>query len=493
MVIGKMDVGALRKALDRREISAVELTTYYLDRIAQLDPELNAFITVPRAEALRMAAAADRRIAAQEGVTALTGIPVAIKDNICTAGIRTTCGSRLLADFIPIYDATVVAKLKQAGAVLLGKTNLDEFAMGSATQYTFYGPTRNPWDRDRVAGGSSGGSAVAVAAGMAPLALGTDTGGSIRQPAAFCGVWGLKPTYGRVSRYGLVPYAPSFDQIGPLARNARDLFLLFRALAGHDPLDPTSLPAPAETGGDLSGSIRGLRVGLPREFFGAGLDAELKERVLTVAQVLAEAGCVLVELSLPSVAYALPAYYLLAYAEASSSMARYDGVRFGNRSGAEQGIVGMMTATRQGFGPEVKRRVLLGTYFLSADCYEEYYRPAQKVRAWLRQDFAAAYRRCDLLLTPTTAAPAFRFADEAGDERALALTEQCTVAANLTGDPALSFPCGRINHLPVGAQLIGPAGAEELLIRVAAVYAEKAPDDAMPEWTAPDVGEQIEV
>ena len=296
-----MNVGALRKALDRREISAVELATYYLDRIAQLDPQLKAFITVPRAEVLQMAAAADRRIATQEDVTALTGIPVAIKDNICTEGIRTTCGSRLLADFIPIYDATVVAKLKQAGAVLLGKTNLDEFAMGSATQYSFYGPTRNPWDRDRVAGGSSGGSAVAVAAGMAPLALGTDTGGSIRQPAAFCGVWGLKPTYGRVSRYGLVPYAPSFDQIGPLARNARDLFLLFRALAGHDPLDPTSLPAPAETGGDLSGSIRGLRVGLPG-IFGAGLDAELKERVLTVAQVLAEAGCVLVELSLPSVA-----------------------------------------------------------------------------------------------------------------------------------------------------------------------------------------------
>ena len=469
-----MDVVALRKALDRREISAVELTTYYLDRIAKLNPELNAFITVPRAEALQMAAAADRRIAAQENVSALTGIPVAIKDNICTKGIRTTCASRLLADFYPIYDATVVARLKEAGAVLIGKTNLDEFAMGSATQYSFYGVTRNPWDRDRSAGGSSGGSAAAVAAGMAPLALGSDTGGSIRQPAAFCGIWGLKPTYGRVSRYGLVPYAPSFDQIGPLASSGRDLFLLFQAIAGYDSLDPTSLPGQAGMDGELSRSIRGLRVGLPREFFGAGLDTGLKERVLAVARVLAEAGCELVELSLPSVAYAAATYYLLAYAEASSSMARYDGVRFGSREEADQGIAGMMTAPRQGLGLEVKRRILLGTYFLSPGCYEEYYRQAQKVRAWMKQDFAAAYRCCDLLLTPTTAAPAFRFAEEARDERALLLTEQYTVAANLTGFPALSFPCGRINHLPVGAQLMGPAGTETLLIRVAMAYAERA-------------------
>ncbi len=488
-----MNVGALRKALDRREISAVELATYYLDRIAQLDPQLKAFITVPRAEVLQMAAAADRRIATQEDVTALTGIPVAIKDNICTEGIRTTCASRLLADFYPIYDATVVAKLKQAGAVLLGKTNLDEFAMGSTTKESFYGLTRNPWDRQRVAGGSSGGSAVAVAAGMAPLALGSDTGGSIRQPAAFCGVWGLKPTYGRVSRYGLVPYAPSFDQIGPMARSGWDLFLLFRGIAGYDPLDPTSLPASVEAEGDLSGSIRGLRVGLPREFFGAGLDGRIKERVLAVAKVLAEAGCELMELSLPSMAYALPAYYLLAYAEASSSMARYDGVRYGIREGAEQGIVGMMTATRQSLGLEVKRRILLGTYFLSADCYEECYQQAQKVRTWMKQDFAAAYSRCDLLLTPTTAAPAFRIEGEAEDEPVLALTEQYTVAANLTGNPALSFPCGWINHLPVGAQLMGPAGTDELLLRVAAVYTENAPGEAVPERTARDVGEQIEV
>ena len=493
MEITEMNVAALREALDRRKISAVELATFYLDRIAQLDPKLKAFITVPRAEALQMAAAADRRIAAQEGVTALTGIPVAIKDNICTEGIRTTCGSRLLADYYPIFDATVVAKLKQAGAVLLGKTNLDEFAMGSATKYSFYGLTRNPWDRNRVAGGSSGGSAAAVAAGMVPLALGSETGGSIRQPAAFCGVWGLKPTYGRVSRYGLVPYAPSFDQIGPMARNAQDLFLLFQGISGYDPLDPTSLPAPGETDGDLSASIQGLRVGLPREFFGAGLDAKVKERVLAVAKVLAEAGCELMELSLPSMAYANSAYYLLAYAEASSSMARYDGVRYGSRTGAEKGIVGMMTTTRQGLGLEVKRRILLGTYFLSADCYEDYYQQAQKVRTWMKQDFAAAYRRCDLLLTPTTAAPAFRIEGEAEDERALALTEQYTVAANLTGNPALSFPCGRLNHLPVGAQLMGPAGTEDLLFRVATVYAERAPEMALPGRTARDVGEQIEV
>lgn len=488
-----MDLRALRKALDRREISAVELTTYYLDRIAQLDPELNAFITVLRPVALQMAAAADRRIAAREGVTALTGIPVAVKDNICTEGLRTTCASRLLADFYPIYDATVVAKLKAAGAVLLGKTNLDEFAMGSATKLSAYGLTRNPWDHSRVAGGSSGGSAVAVAAGMAPLALGTDTGGSIRQPAAFCGVWGLKPTYGRVSRYGLVPYAPSFDQIGPMARSGPDLLLLFQGIAGYDRLDPTSLPNQGKADRAYAGSLRGLRVGLPREFFGDGLDGGVKERVLAVAKVLADAGCELVEVSLPSMAYALPAYYLLAYAEASSSMARYDGVRYGSRLGAEQGITGMMTATRQGLGLEVKRRILLGTYFLNADCYEPYYQQAQKVRSWMKQDFAVAYTRCDLLLAPTTAAPAFRIDDEAVDERTLALTEGNTVAANLTGNPALSFPCGWIGHLPVGAQLMGPAGADERLIEVATVYAERAPGDAFPGKTAPDVGERIEV
>jgi len=291
----------------------------------------------------------------------------------------------------------------------------------------------------------------------------------------------------------LVPYAPSFDQIGPMARSGWDLFLLFRGIAGYDPLDPTSLPASVEAEGDLSGSIRGLRVGLPREFFGAGLDGRIKERVLAVAKVLAEAGCELMELSLPSMAYALPAYYLLAYAEASSSMARYDGVRYGIREGAEQGIVGMMTATRQSLGLEVKRRILLGTYFLSADCYEECYQQAQKVRTWMKQDFAAAYSRCDLLLTPTTAAPAFRIEGEAEDEPVLALTEQYTVAANLTGNPALSFPCGWINHLPVGAQLMGPAGTDELLLRVAAVYTENAPGEAVPERTARDVGEQIEV
>ena len=488
----KMKLEDLRKALDRRELSAVELTAYYLDRIAQHDRELNAFITVLRAEALQMAAAADRRIAAQENVTALTGIPGAIKDNIYTEGIRTTCASRLLANYYPSYDATVVSRLKQAGAVLIGKTNLDEFAMGSATQYSYYGVTRNPWDRNRSAGGSSGGSAVAVAAGMAPLALGSDTGGSIRQPAAFCGVWGLKPTYGRVSRYGVIPYAPSFDQIGPLAASGRDLLLLFQTIAGYDPLDPTSLPDPLNLDGDLSASIRGLRVGLPREFFGTGLDAGIKERVLAAAKVLGAAGCELVELSLPSVAYAAPTYHLLAYAEASASMARYGGVRYGSRAGAGRGNVEMMTTTRHGLGLEVKRRILLGTYFLSADCYEEYYRQAQKVKAWMIRDFAAAYRRCDLLLTPTTAAPAFRFGDEAKEERALALTEQYTVAANLTGNPALSFPCGRINQLPVGAQLIGPAGTEALLIRVATVYAESATEGGFPGETVPETGEQIE-
>ncbi|HBR29615.1 MAG TPA: Asp-tRNA(Asn)/Glu-tRNA(Gln) amidotransferase GatCAB subunit A [Firmicutes bacterium] len=467
MEIAELNVAALRKMLDRREISAVELTNYYLDRIAQLDPDFRAFITVSREQALRMASAADQKLATGEGATALTGIPVAVKDNICTNGIRTTCASRLLADFTPIFDATVVAKLKQVGAVLLGKTNLDEFAMGSSTKESAYGLTPNPWDRRHVSGGSSSGSAVAVATGMVPLALGSDTGGSIRQPAAFCGVWGLKPTYGRVSRYGLVPYAPSLDQIGPIGRSTEDIFLLDRCIAGYDPLDPTSLPEQAAAAGIVTGSLRGLKVGLPRELFGDSLAMGVKERVMAVARELAAAGCILTELSLPSLQYALPTYYLLAYAEASSSMARYDGVRHGKRACSGSDVTGMMTATRQELGTEVKRRILLGTYFLGKDCYDDYYVRAQQVRTWMKADFAAAFTECDLLLSPTTATPAFTIDEEALDERALALTECYTVAANLTGIPALTFPCGFLNHLPVGAQLMAPAGAEQRLFQVA--------------------------
>jgi aspartyl-tRNA(Asn)/glutamyl-tRNA(Gln) amidotransferase subunit A len=469
MEIAELHVAALRKMLERREISAVELTNYFLDRIGQLDPDFRVFITVSREQALRMAAAADRRLATREDAGPLTGIPVAVKDNICTDGIRTTCGSRLLSDYIPIFDATVVAKLKQAGAVLLGKTNLDEFAMGSSTKESAYGITPNPWDRRRVSGGSSGGSAVAVATGMVPLALGSDTGGSIRQPAAFCGVWGLKPTYGRVSRYGLVPYAPSLDQIGPIGRSAEDLYLLDRCIAGYDPLDPTSQQGQTTTVGLETGSLRGLKVGLPREYFGEGLAAGVQERVMAVARELAAAGCVLTEVSLPSLQYALPTYYLLAYAEASSSMARYDGVRYGKRVDRRGDVVEMMTATRQQMGTEVKRRILLGTYFLGKDCYDHYVR-AQQARTWMKADFATAFADCQLLLAPTTATPAFTIGEEAMDERALALTESYTVAANLTGIPALTFPCGFLDHLPVGAQLMAPAGAEERLFQVASLW-----------------------
>ena len=468
MDVARMNLFDLRRVLDAGEISAVELTSLFLDRITQLNPELNAFITVTGEEALHSAKEADTRLASGEGITPLTGIPIAVKDNICTQGVRTTCGSKLLENYLPAYDATVITKLKKAGAVLIGKTNLDEFAMGSSTEDSGYGLTLNPWDRQRVAGGSSGGSAAAVAAGMAPLALGSDTGGSIRQPSAFCGILGLKPTYGRVSRLGLVPYAPSLDQIGSMARRVRDLIILDHYISTYDPLDSTSLPEPPPEIGDFPRKLPGLRIGLPKEYFEEDLKPQIKERVHTVAQVLEKEGCVLVELSLPSLQYAVATYYILAWAEASSSMARYDGVRYGYRATGEQDVLNMMMETRkQGFGAEVKRRILMGTCFLTEGYYEDYYRKAQKIRALIKKDFEMAFTKCDLLLTPTTTVTAFKIGENFTDSLILTPTERCTVAANLTGIPGLSFPCGLIEGLPVGAQLMAPAGQEGILFQVA--------------------------
>lgn len=468
MEIGEMSLGQLKKLLDNKEISALEMTKGILGHIAQLDPEVNAFITITEEEALFAAKEADARIANKEGITPLTGIPIAIKDNICTKGVKTTCGSKMLVNFIPSYDATVITKLKQAGAVLIGKTNLDEFAMGSSTESSYFGLTRNPWDLKRIPGGSSGGSAAAVAAGMVPLALGSDTGGSIRQPAAFCGIFGLKPTYGRVSRYGLVPYASSLDQVGPMARTAKDLAVLYHYISGYDPLDSTTAPLLPEKVNDLPRGLKGLRFGIPREYYDKKIDPGIKEKLLLVADLLEKAGCIPVEVSLPSLEYAAAIYYLIAFAEASSNLARYDGVRYGYRSEEQIDMISMFRQTREeGFGREVKRRILLGTYFLTPEYYEDYYLKAEKGRIRMKKDFARAFLECEFMLTPTTTVMPNIIREKTDDLLSKYLSEVCTVAANLTGIPALTFPCGCINGLPVGAQLMAPAGKEETLFRVA--------------------------
>ena len=460
MEIGEMNLGQLRKILDNRKISATEMTKIFLERITRLDPEINAFITITEEQALSAAKEADARIATKEGITPLTGIPIAIKDNICTKGIKTTCGSS--------YDATVVTRLKEAGAVLIGKANLDEFAMGSSTESSYFGLTRNPWDLKRIPGGSSGGSAAAVAAGMVPLALGSDTGGSIRQPAAFCGIFGLKPTYGRVSRFGLVSYASSLDQIGPMARTAKDLSILYQFISGYDPLDPTTFPLPPEKPSLLSQGIKGLRFGIPREYYDKELEPRLKAKVLSIADILEQAGCIPVEISIPTLEYAAAIYYLIAFAEASSSLARYDGVRYGYRSEDQTDMISMFRQTRkEGFGREVKRRILLGTRFLTPEYYEDYYLKAEKVRALMKKDFARAFLECEFILTPTTTVLPNKIGEKTDDLLSKYLAEIFTVSPNLAGIPGLTFPCGFIEGLPVGAQLIAPAGKEEMLFQVA--------------------------
>lgn len=474
MELYEMDLDSLRKVLDRKEASAEEITRSVLKRIAEVEPKLHAFITVAEEEALQAAREADARLARGEGVTPLTGIPVAIKDNICTKGLRTTCSSRILENFVPPYDATVVSRLKEAGAVIIGKTNLDEFAMGSSTENSGFGPTRNPWDPERVPGGSSGGSAAALAARTVPLALGSDTGGSIRQPASFCGIAGLKPTYGRVSRFGLVAFASSLDQIGPMARKIKDLLALYKVIAGYDPLDSTSLPTPVGEDFDLEADIKGLRIGLPREYFGEGMHPGVKEKIMSAAKVLEDMGCALVEVSLPATEYAVATYYIIAPAEASSNLARYDGVRYGYRAQDGKDIVAMFMKTRkEGFGAEVKRRIMIGTYALSAGYYDAYYLKAQKVRTLLRKDFERAFTECDLLLTPTTPMPPFKFGEKAGDPLSMYLTDICTISANLAGIPGLSLPCGLVDGLPIGVQLMAPSQAENLLLRVAAHLEEE--------------------
>ncbi len=467
----------LRRLLDKGEISSVEIVKSLLERIEAVDGRLGTYLAVRAEEAIAEAKEADRRIAAGDRSSPLLGIPVSVKDNLCTLGTATTCASKMLENFVPPYDATVVARLKAAGAPILGKLNMDEFAMGSSNENSAFKPARNPWKLERVPGGSSGGAAAAVAAGTAALALGSDTGGSIRQPASFCGVVGVKPTYGRVSRYGLIAFASSLDQVGPLAKDVRDAALLLQAIAGRDELDSTSVDVEVPAYSDLlEGGVKGLRVGVPREYFGEGIAPDVREAVTKAIRVLEELGAEVREVSLPHARHALPAYYLIAPAEASSNLARFDGVRYGLRAAGAGDVVTMFKESRRiGFGAEVKRRIMLGTYALSAGYYDAYYLKALKVRTLIRRDFEAAFEQCDVLAAPTTPTTAFRLGEFLSDPLAMYQSDVCTVAASLAGIPALSVPCGfGSDGLPVGLQLLGPAFGETAILRAAYAYEQAA-------------------
>jgi len=459
----------LSAALAEKRISSVELTQLFLARIERMNPELNAFITVDAARALADARRADSRRAAGE-TGPLVGIPLAHKDIFCTKGVRTTCGSRMLADFFSPYDAHVIERLGAAGTVMLGKTNMDEFAMGSSNETSYFGPTRNPWDRALVPGGSSGGTAVAVAARMAPAGTGTDTGGSIRQPAALTGVCGLKPTYGVVSRYGMVAFASSLDQGGPMAKCAQDLALLMNAMAGFDPRDSTSLERPQEDyARELGLSLAGLRVGLPKEFSGEGIEPGVRRAVAEAVRWFESQGARTVPVELPNAALAVPVYYVLAPAEASSNLSRFDGVRYGHRAKEYADLGDMYCRTRaEGFGAEVKRRILVGTYVLSHGYYDAYYLQAQKLRRLIAQDFASAFRTCDVILGPTTPTTAFPIGAKIDDPVQMYLNDIFTIPAPLAGLPGLSVPCGFDDKgLPVGLQLTGDYFSEARLLGVA--------------------------
>ena len=457
--------------LRKREISSLELTRALLDRIAAIDDQVKAYITVTPDTAMAQAREADdRRSAGEENP--LLGIPLAIKDIICTKGITTTCGSKMLHNFVPPYDATVMRHLYEAGMVLLGKTNLDEFAMGSSTENSAFFPTHNPWDLTRVPGGSSGGSAAAVAAQEAPGALGTDTGGSVRQPAALCGLVGLKPTYGRVSRYGLVAFASSLDQVGTLTKDALDAALLLNVIARHDPLDSTSVEVPTpDYTASLNQGVQGLRIGIPREYFSAGIQPEVEVAVREAIRALESLGAVTQEVSLPHTDYALPTYYLIAPAEASSNLARYDGVKYGYAYPDAADIWDLYRKTRQhGFGSEVKRRIMLGTYALSAGYYDAYYLKAQKVRTLIKKDFDAAFESCDVLIAPTSPSVAFRIGEKVADPLQMYLSDIFTLSLNLAGLCGVSIPCGFAQGLPVGLQIIGKPFDEAGILRVAHTY-----------------------
>lgn len=468
----------LKEKIERREVGVEEAVRAALDRIAEVDGAVHAYVTVAREQALAKARAADERLARGEPARPLEGVPVAIKDNMCTRGIETTCSSKILKGFVPPYDATIVELLERAGAIIVGKTNMDEFAMGSSTENSGFFPTRNPWDLERVPGGSSGGSAAAVAADEAVAALGSDTGGSVRQPAALCGVVGLKPTYGLVSRYGLIAFASSLDQIGPITKDVRDCALVLGVIAGHDPRDSTSVPRKrCDYLKGLVPDVRGMRIGVPKEYFGEGMAPGVRAAVGAALKTLQDMGAILADVSLPHSEYALATYYIVAPAEASSNLARYDGVRYGYRAPGCPDSVAMMTKTRsEGFGAEVKRRIMLGTYTLSAGYYEAYYLKALKVRTLITRDFDRAFEKCDCLVSPTSPTVAFRFGEKMDDPLAMYLSDIYTVTANLAGIPAVSVPCGfGEDGMPVGLQILGKHYDEATVLRVAYAF-ERATD-----------------
>ena len=476
MQLYELTAHELDAKLAAREVSAREVTDAVIERIGEVEGHVKAYVTVTEAVAQRQADAVDRARANGETLPPGAGIPIALKDNLCTDGIETTCSSKMLQGFIPPYSATVVEKLQSAGGVFVGKANLDEFAMGSSTENSGFFPSHNPWDLRTVPGGSSGGSTAAVAAGEAVWALGSDTGGSIRQPAAFCGVVGLKPTYGRVSRYGLIAFASSLDQIGPITKDVRDAALLMNLISGHDARDSTSVvrDVPDYTKA-LTTDVKGLKLGVPKEYFAQGVSGDVAEAVREAIAVLVSHGAIAEEISLPHSEYALPTYYILAPAEASSNLARYDGVRFGHRTARATNHVDLFEKSREeGFGPEVKQRIMIGTYALSAGYYDAFYLKAQKVRTLIKRDFDQAFEKYDVLIAPTAPTVAFK-QGEVSDPLAMKLNDVLTIPANMAGIPAISLPCGFAHGLPIGLQLMAPAFGEETLLRAAYAY-EQATD-----------------
>ncbi len=468
----------LHEKLKKKEITSLELTEAFLKRIDAIDSKIKAFITVTKEDAIKQALEADKRISSGKDITPLTGVPISVKDIFCTKGILTTCASKILNNFVPPYDATVIKKLKEAGAVILGKNNMDEFAMGSSTENSAFFVTKNPWDTERVPGGSSGGSAASVSAGECAGSIGTDTGGSIRQPASCCGIVGLKPTYGRISRYGMIAFASSLDQAGPLTKDIKDCAIMLNAMAGYDPQDSTSIDAPVpDYTKALTKDIKGLKIGIPKEYFIKGLDSDVEKAVKEAIEVLKKQGASVVDVSLPHTDYAIAVYYLVATAEASSNLARYDGVKYGSRAKDSKNLMDMYCKTRdEGFGPEVKRRIMLGAYSLSAGYYDAYYKKASQVRTLIKRDFEEAFKKCDVILTPTAPTPAFKIGEKTADPLTMYLSDIFTISCNLAGIPGLSVPCGFTkDNLPIGLQILGKPLDEETVLKTAYSY-EQATD-----------------
>jgi aspartyl-tRNA(Asn)/glutamyl-tRNA(Gln) amidotransferase subunit A len=474
MQLHDLTIQEAHELISSRKISSEELTRAYLERVRRLDPQIKSYVTVSDEHALEQARAADQHIKTGDDLTPLTGIPYSAKDSISTRGVNTTCSSKILENYKPFYDATAIKKLNSTNSVLLGKNNMDEFGMGSSTENSGFFTTRNPWNFEYIPGGSSGGSAAAVAAGLAPFSLGEDTGGSVRMPASFCGITGLKTTYGRVSRYGLIPLVSSFDTIGPMARSAYDVALVLEAIAGHDAKDSTSRVESVQSYSDSlkkSENLRGLRIGIPKEYFVEGVNSEVETSLRTAIKQIEGVGAEIVEVSLPHTQYAIPVYYLILFAEASSNLAKYDGIRFGLSERNVDNLMDVYLKTREaGFGAETKRRIMLGTFALSAGYYDAYYLKAQKVRTLIRQDFEKAFESCDALITPVSPTTAFRIGEKITNPLDMYLSDVFVVAVNLAGIPALSVPCGLSKGLPIGMQIIGPHLSEETLLRIGHMY-----------------------